>query len=110
MIDMNNKEVSKCGWAGPLLWVCTNDGYAIHLYDAPIILNNNKIEIGTDINSQLNGNIIKRINTDKDNFIVTFNADITLKINSEEHETARVFKQKGTDPHCVYENGEFCCD
>ena len=110
MINMNNKEVVKCGWAGPLLWLTTNDGYAIHLYDAPIILNNTEIEIGTDINSQLSGNTIKSINSDKNNFIVIFNTDTSLQISSEDHETARIFKLKGTDPHCIYENGEFRCD
>ena len=30
MIDMKDKEVDKCGWAGPLLWVCTKDNYVVH--------------------------------------------------------------------------------
>ena len=110
MIEIKDKEVEKCGWSGPLLWVSTKDGYAVHLYDATIMLNDTLVEIGSDINKQLKNQIIKSTDIDNTHFIVKFKTGDTLAINSEEHETARVFEQNGTTPHCVYENGEYCCD
>lgn len=107
---MKDKEVDKCGWAGPLLWVCTKDNYAVHLYDATIILNNKEIEIGSDINNHLMGKVIKSIKADKELFVITFNTGETLSTNSEAYETARVFEQKSKEPHCVYQNGEYNYD
>ena len=102
--------VSKCGWAGPLLWINTLDDYAIHLCDEKITLNNNEVTIGTDINNILSGSTITEIKVDKSTFIVKFNTDIELQIPSAQHETARIFNNKSNEPHCVYEEGTINCD
>ena len=106
MIDVSGKRVDECGWAGPLLWVCTVDDYSIHLYDAPIELNGNPVAKGDDLNAALSGTEIAKVTADETGFSVAFNSGDVLSVGKRDIETARVFKRRGLDSHDVYQDGE----
>ena len=110
MIKLNGKVIEECGWAGPLLWVCTKDNYAIHFYDAPIYLNKTRISTPRDINLKLTGKRITSVSADPKNFSVHFSSGLVLKVNHSEVETARVFKRGGKVPHWVYKSGTLSND
>ena len=110
MIQFDGKVVEVCGWAGPLLWVCTTDNYSIHLFDSEILLNDENVHIGMDINKHLSDKVIEKLLINSTDFSVIFSSGDILKINSASIETARVFKQKSKDPHYIYENGKISYD
>ena len=105
MINFAGKIVSECGWAGPLLWVVTQDDFSIHLYDGRIHLDGARVETGDDVNSRLSGKTIEKIAADRDGFRVLLAPGIELKVERSGTETARVFKRGDLGPHCIYQNG-----
>ena len=110
MTDLSGQEIEKCGWAGPLLWVCTTDGYSIHFYDAPIELDGCSVEEGADLGEKLNGDEISSLGADADWLSVSFKSGKTLRVASLVVETARVFKQGDLGSHLVYQRGKLIED
>lgn len=105
MIDLVGKTVARVGWAGPLLWVCTEDGYSIHLYDAQIRLDGSDVQVGENLESGLAGRQIVQVSAGEGEFAVTFNPAILLCVESSDAETARVFKKGDPTTHWIYLDG-----
>jgi hypothetical protein len=105
MIDLVGKTVEVSGWAGPVLWVCTTDGYSIHLYDAPIELDGEEINLGDDIVRSLAGRPILDIVSDSYWFSVRFKSGGVLRVAASDVETARVFKQRDLNSQVIYKAG-----
>lgn len=107
MIDINAKIVESCGWAGPLLWVCTTDGYSIHFYDALIDLNGQCVARPADVNATLAGQAIVRMVVTDTEFGVEFEKGDYLRVESSDGESARVFKRDSDERHYIYKSGSF---
>jgi hypothetical protein len=104
-IDLTGKVVEECGWAGPLLWVCTTDDYAVHLFDARIELDGTEVNAPDDIDSKLSGDTIAAISANEDRFAVTFGSGKTLQVAGTSDETARMFKRRSQAEHIIYRAG-----
>src|SRR5947209_8571343 len=105
MIKVDGKKVSECGWAGPLLWICTTDRHSVHLYDAPIKLNGKRIRRPDDVDTKLAGQRIRNVLAGKKNFRSAFDTGDVLEVARSTVETARVFKRHGLSTHWIYKGG-----
>ncbi|RLE31367.1 MAG: hypothetical protein DRJ61_11475 [Acidobacteria bacterium] len=110
MKQLVGKTVKECGWAGPLLWVCTSDGYSVHFFDSTIELDGKAVEPGESINEVLAGDCIARVAADDGWFSVHFESASILRVSSSGVETARAFKKGDLCSHFVYQNGKFVED
>lgn len=110
MIELQGKEIESSGWAGPLLWLITKDGYSIHFYDGDILLNGISVSIGEDINNKVIDSIIKKLVTNQEGFMLVLATGTNIHINSAANETARVFKKGDLQSHYFYKNGAFISD
>jgi len=105
MIRFDQKIVESVGWAGPLLWVCTVDGYTIHFYDGRIELDGAEIMPGEDRPQALVGREIASVAAGPGSFSVTFRPDATLRVLRADVQTARFFKRGDLQSHWIYKDG-----
>jgi hypothetical protein len=106
MIELGGQELTDCGWAGPLLWLVTEDGWSIHLYDAPIRLGHKRVEAHEDIRKNVVGQTIQSISATKSGLSVNFESGGAIIVDSSDTETARIFKKGSDIDHLVYKSGD----